>query len=248
MNFLSTFFAPAARRAHRAYEFAAPAHALRMGASAEMPALPAWVEDEIFNMYVGSPDLAIAVTEEGFITMALLRSAAVVLESGVAIPGYDSEGSYGYMVFQRGERAFQSRASTARLAIVDARQAQKKALALQAHFGHHASLKLAAERAPWFAWATLADARAAGLCEWGCETFLRRHGLWSLASLAGGLPKCLLWFSGGYGQRVMAAAAMRREKSAPASTSTSLGDALDGTMAKLMLRNRAELEHHSHAL
>jgi hypothetical protein len=246
MKSIAALFDPAARRAHRAYEFAAPAHSLRMGASAEMPALPAWVEDEIFNMYVGSPDPAIAVTEEGFITMALIRSAAVVLDAGVAIPGYDSEGNYGYMVFQRGERAFHSRASTARLAIVDARQAQKKAQAMQAHFGDRAALKLAAQRAPWFAWATLADARAAGLCEWGTETFLKRYGLWSLANLAGGLPKCLVWFGGGYVRRVIAASAMRREKTAP--SSANMGDALDGTMAKLMLRNRAELEHHSHAL
>jgi hypothetical protein len=246
MKTFTNLLNPAARRAHRAFAFASPSHALRMSASAQMPELPDWVEDAIFNIYVGSPDPAIAVTEEGFITMALLRSAAVILSDGVVIPGYDDEGTYGYMVFQRGVRPFHSRASTARLALVDARRATVKAARLEAHFGDRPALKRAAERAAPFSWCTLTDARSSGLCDWGVETFLRRYGLWSATHLFGGMPKCVIWFGGGYVRRVVAAAVMRRENAGP--RAAPIDNALDTTMAKLMLRNRAELEHHSHAL
>jgi hypothetical protein len=214
MKTFATLFNPAARRAHRAFAYASPAHSLRMSASAQMPELPDWVEDAIFNIYVGSPDPAIAVTEEGFITMALIRSAAITLNEGVVIPGYDDEGTYGYMVFQRGVRPYHSRASTARLALVDARRANGKAARLEAHFGDRLTLKRAAERSGALSWCTLTDARASGLCDWGIETFLKRYGLWSATHLLGGMPKCVVWFGGGYVRRVVAASVMRRELAA----------------------------------
>ena len=175
---LVPLFNPAARRAHRAYAYAAPAHALRMNKTAPpMLELPDWVEEAIFSIYVGSPDPAIPVTESGSIIMALLRCAALILNDGVVVPSYDDRGYYGYVVFQRELAPFHSRASTPRLAMVEARRAQAKSAMLDTHFQHGSLLRQASEHANAFLWCTLDDARAAGMGDWAIEALLKRYGV-----------------------------------------------------------------------
>ncbi len=209
MMSLSALFNPAARRAHRAFAHAKPVHAARTRSGEPMPELPHWVEDAIFDVYVGSPDPAIPVTEDSCITMALLRCSAVVLADGVVIPGYDNDGNYGYLVFQLGVQPFHSRAATARLALVEARRAQLKMAKIDAQFSEPSALELTAQRMPRLAWCNLSDIRASGASDWSIETYLRRNGLWSAAHVLDGVPLKLLWLSSATNRRVIAANIMR---------------------------------------
>jgi hypothetical protein len=97
-------------------------------------------------------------------------------------------------------------------AIADANQHLELAHRLERSFGGKARMHAAVARARWSAWSTFEDAYASGLCHWGIESFLRRYGLLRIARAAGGLPKCVLWWGGGYSRRVIAATVMRQRQ------------------------------------
>ena len=154
------------------------------------------------------------VTLEGFVTMALLPDQARRVGNSIAIPGIDDAGRCGHLVVEPGRRPYHSALLDPQGAVSEAREALRRAGALEAAFGGRVGLREACAKAGWLTRVTLADASAAGLCDWGIRVFLERHRLWRLANVYG-VPKCLLWFGGKYPRRALAAALLRQRSSDP---------------------------------
>ncbi len=166
------------------------------------------------NTVATSADQRIAVTEEGFVVMAVVPALRVQIGRVTTIPGFDHRGVRGWLVLGLSGRAFHSRAASAREAIAEAGAHLDRATRMEQHFGGKAQMIAAVARARLWQWSRFEDAAAAGLCQWGIESFLRRFGLWQLAHAAGGLPKAVLWMGGGYPRRVIAATLMRKQRGA----------------------------------
>lgn len=155
------------------------------------------------------------VTLEGFVTMAIVPQRAVRHESAIAVPGFDEKGNSGHLVLLPGARPYHSRASDPVQAIVQARTAMDKARRLEQAYGDRESLNNACRTASWFMRVTIADASAAGLCDWGIESFLRSLNVWFIARHFG-LPKGAISLGGKYPRRAIAAAILRADRQRPA--------------------------------
>jgi hypothetical protein len=152
----------------------------------------------------------IVLTEEGFVTMAVVPTAARMVEGAIALPGADEYGQKGWFVMGLNPRPFHSRAVSVYFAVNEAKLANAAAQNLEAYFGGKTALKAAIARAPWTLMSTLQDAHDSGLCEWGIESFLRRYKLWALVCAYPRLPKFALWAGGSYPRRAIAATLKRR--------------------------------------
>jgi len=155
-------------------------------------------------------DESIIVTEVGFVTMALITAAASFHRQLLVIPGVDDREQFGYLVLREGYVPYHSLAYDAAQAAVETEIAHAKAEELVTHFGSKPALKLAAKSAPWYLISRVEDVSSAGLCKWGSDSFLRRHGLHTLAYSIG-LPRIALRLAGSYGNRITAAT-LRRHK------------------------------------
>ena len=155
----------------------------------------------------------IIVTEIGFITMALLTRHSVYRKDLLLIPGVDEKNQFGYLVLREGHVPYHSLAQNIDDAADDTLKAHEQAEELLRYYGSKASLKQAADDAPWYLWSTLEDARAAGLCTWGSLSFLQRTGFLSFSKNPG-LPRLITRLAGKYGDRVSASTIRRLEKKA----------------------------------
>ncbi len=215
------------RRVRRAAYFLYSNYRYAIRATPPPQSLPGWFAQTLAAVSVDQSSAHIAITDEGFITMALDLRQAELHDDRVAVPGCDSEGEFGFMVFHRGARPFHSRAFTTVLAVQEAQAAGLAAERLERHFGGREGLKRAAKSASIWQWCTLDDAQRAGLCSWGIETFLRRYRLLALTQRFGGLPKGIIWFGGSYVRRVVATAVMQRELQAQLDYSFARGSTLE---------------------
>lgn len=157
-------------------------------------------------------DEDIIVTEVGFVTMALVTAAASYQQELLVIPGVDDHVQTGFLVLRESYVPYHSLAKSAAQAAVETGIAHARAAELVAHFGSRPALKHAALSAPWYLISRVEDVSSAGLCEWGSDSFLRRHGLIRIAYCFG-LPRIALRLAGNYGNRITAAT-LRRQKNA----------------------------------
>jgi hypothetical protein len=202
-----------ARRAALAAYFLHSPYSLPMRAPSAATPLPAWFEAALDAVRLDTPGLDTVVTEEGFVTMALDLARAEIVANSVVLPGYDSAGEFGHMVFRDGARPFHAREITPASAAKAASLAHSRARRLEVHFGSRDGVKRVANRASPLLWCTLDDAQRAGLCAWGIESFLKRYHLFALTKRLGGLPKGVIAFGGSYVRRAVASAVMRKEQS-----------------------------------
>ena len=157
-------------------------------------------------------DNEIIVTDVGFVVMAIYSDRAIKIKNALIVPGIDSEGLRGHLVLCDKKLPYHSFASQPEKAYLDALQAQKKASALLSNFGSRSALQQAIAKTPWYRMSTGEDFNCTGLCQWGANAFLKRHGLQRIAWRFG-LPKCLLQIAGIYGERIIAAGLVRRQRS-----------------------------------
>jgi hypothetical protein len=209
----------AARRAALAAHFLHSPYSLPMRAPRACAPLPAWFDAALAAVRLDTPGVDAVVTEEGFVTMALDLTRAEIVASAVVLPGYDSAGEFGHMVFRPGARPFHAREITPTSAAKAASLAHSRARRLEMHFGSRDGVKRVALRASPLLWCTLDDAQRAGLCAWGIESFLKRYHLFALTKRLGGLPKGVIAFGGSYVRRVVASAVMRGEQGTPGQVS-----------------------------
>ncbi len=164
-----------------------------------------------------SPDVVvdhsdgIIVTEVGFVTMALLPGTARYCGSLLVIPGVDDRAQWGHLVLRKGFVPYHSIAADIEKAAVETWDAHARAAKLVGHFGGRQALKQAALSAPWYLLSRPTDAGAAGLCQWGSASFLRRVGIFHIGT-SFGLPRIVLRLAGSYGNRVTAATLLRRSR------------------------------------
>lgn len=182
------------------------------------PALSQEVRERVTPWLVESGSIGchdFPVTLEGFVTMAIIPQLATRHEDTIAVPGFDEHGRSGHLVLQPGCRPYHSRESNPGLAVQQARAAIDKSRRLVQAFGDREAMERACRSAGWFKRVTIADANAAGLCDWGIECFLRSLGLWFVARHFG-LPKGAIWMGGRYPRRAIAAALLRSADHRPA--------------------------------
>lgn len=151
----------------------------------------------------------IIVTEVGFVTMALLPKAARYCGSLLVIPGVDDRAQRGHLVLRKGFVPYHSIAADIEKAAVEAQDAHERAAKLVEYFGGRQALKQAALSAPWHLMSQPADVDAAGLCQWGTASFLRRFGMFHIGMNVG-LPRIVLRLAGSYGNRITAATLLRQ--------------------------------------
>jgi hypothetical protein len=199
------------RRAALAAHFLHSPYSLPMRAPSAAAPLPDWFETALAAVRLDTPEIEAVVTEEGFVTMALDLARAEMVAGAVVLPGYDSAGEFGHMVFRPGARPFHAREITPTSAAKAASLAHSRARRLEVHFGSRDAVRRVALRASPLLWCTLEDAQRAGLCAWGIESFLKRYHLFALTKRLGGLPKGVIAFGGSYVRRTVASAVMRGE-------------------------------------
>ncbi len=205
---MKTFRTSQARKASRARQWATRSFPC---VSDRDPALSRQVREQIAPWLIESAATGrheFPVTLEGFVTMAIIPQLASRHEDSIAVPGFDEHGCSGHLVLQPGCRPYHSRQSNPVQAVLQARAAIEKSRRLVQAFGDRETMERTCRAASWFQRVTIADASAAGLCDWGIESFLRSLGLWFVASRFG-LPKGAIWMGGRYPRRAIAAALLR---------------------------------------
>lgn len=169
------------------------------------------VRSKIDDKYIVNQSRNIIVTEIGYVTMALLPGYAFYSDELILIPGVDDKDQFGYLVLSEKFKPFHSLAQDADGAIADTRAAHARATALLDYYGDRESMNKAVQSAPWYQLSTIEDAINAGLCEWGTVSFLKRMKI-NLLSKHIGVPRFLVRFSGGFGNRVTASTIRRFEE------------------------------------
>ena len=169
------------------------------------------VRNKIDDKYIVYQTGTIIVTEIGYVTMALLAGYAIYKNELLLIPGVDEKNQFGYLVLRSNYMPYHSLAQDLEGAITEAKTAHSRATALLNYYGDSTSLKNSAQTAPWYQLSTMEDAIDAGLCQWGTINFLERAKI-SIISRHIGLPRCLVRFSGGFGNRVTASTIRRLEE------------------------------------
>lgn len=170
----------------------------------------------------------IIVTEVGFVTMALLPRAARYCGGLLVIPGVDDRAQRGHLVLRKGFVPYHSIAADIEKAAVEAQDAHARAAKLVEFFGGRQALKQAALSAPWYLLSQPADVDAAGLCQWGSASFLRRFGMFRIG-MSFGLPRIVLRLAGSYGNRITAATLLRQSSASENSASRNTAPGILGS-------------------
>ncbi|MEE9336040.1 MAG: hypothetical protein V3U65_18290 [Granulosicoccaceae bacterium] len=179
------------------------------------------VRNRIDDKYIVRQSSGIVVTEIGYVTMALLPGYSIYKKGLLLIPGVDEKSRFGYLVLRGKYMPFHSLAQNIDDAVAETQAAHRRATELLNYYGNIKSLKKAARSAPWYQLSTIEDAVDAGMCEWGTMNFLERTKISSIARYFG-LPRCLVGFAGGFGNRVIASTSRRLEEKLTTKTCTAI--------------------------